>query len=63
MRGLKFSIIVGSILVVINHGDRLLSGGVTVTQICQIGLTYLVPYIVSTLSSIQSTIEQQDRTA
>ena len=61
MRGLKFSIVVGTILVVINHGGSIVSGGITGTQTIQIGLTYLVPYIVSTLSSVQSTIEQQDR--
>ena len=58
-RGLKFSLIVGTILVLINHGDRLMGDELTLTQALQIGLTYLVPYVVSSLSSIQSIIIEQ----
>ena len=60
MRGLKFSVIVGTVLVLINHGACVLSGEINRTQAIQIGLTYLVPYVVSTLSSVQSMLEQQD---
>lgn len=44
--------VVGSILAVINHGDSILSGSLTAAQVWKIGLTYLVPYTVSTLSSV-----------
>jgi hypothetical protein len=60
LRGLKFSLIVGSILVLINHGDRLFTEGVTAIQVLQILLTYGVPYVVSSLSSIQATIAQEE---
>ena len=60
MRGLKFSLVVGTILVLINHGDTLFTTGVSQTQIFQILLTYVVPYVVSSLSSIQSMMEQEE---
>lgn len=56
-RGLKFSAIVGTILVLINHGNRIVAAEVTQTQILQILLTYMIPYIVSCLSSIQSIMD------
>ena len=51
-RAFKYSIVVGSILVVINHGDTLIRGEVGGQQVVQMLLTYLVPYTVSTLSSV-----------
>jgi hypothetical protein len=59
LRGLKFSAIVGTILVLINHGDTLFTEGLSQTQVLQILLTYAVPYAVSSLSSIQSIIDQE----
>ena len=53
LRGLKYAVIVGSILVAINHGDRVLHGTISTYQWCQIALTYAVPYVVSSLSSVQ----------
>ena len=58
-RGLKFSAIVGTILVLINHGDRLIRGEFDTTQGLQVLLTYVVPYIVSCLSSVQSLLESE----
>ena len=58
-RGLKFSAIVGTILVLINHGDRFVRGEFELTQGLQILLTYAVPYIVSCLSSVQSLLETE----
>ncbi|MBM75416.1 MAG: hypothetical protein CMK59_08435 [Proteobacteria bacterium] len=57
-RGLGFSIIVGSILVIINHGDRLNSDDIAQIPIYKVLLTYLVPYVVSSLSSIQAHLNQ-----
>lgn len=51
-RAAVFSLVVGSVLAAINHGDAILAGSLTSTQIWKIGLTYLVPYSVSTLSSV-----------
>ena len=48
---LKISLIVGSILALINHGDTIFEGTLTLGNVCQIILTFLVPYCVSTYSS------------
>jgi len=58
-RGLKYAIVVGTVLVGINHGDRIISGALTPYQMIQIGLTYSVPYIVSSLSSVQAIIAKE----
>ncbi len=51
---LKISLIVGSILALINHGDTIFEGTLTLANVCQIILTFLVPYCVSTYSSIKA---------
>jgi len=51
-RGLAYAAIVGAILIVINHGDALLRGEVSADRAWRMGLTVLVPYVVSTLSSV-----------
>jgi hypothetical protein len=53
-RALKVALLVGCILALINHGDRLLSGEVTPAEWLKIGLTFLVPYCVSTFASVQA---------
>lgn len=60
LRGLKIALIVGSALAVINHGDRLLSGHVDAVVAGKILLTYFVPYMVSTWSSVQAVRKQTD---
>ena len=57
-RGLGFSVVVGSILVLINHGDRLNPEEFGTIPIYKVCLTYLVPYVVSSLSSIQAHLNQ-----
>ncbi|MDA1073828.1 MAG: nitrate/nitrite transporter NrtS [Proteobacteria bacterium] len=51
-RALKTAVIVGVLLVMINHGDAILAGEWTFERILKIGLTVLVPYCVSTYSSV-----------
>jgi hypothetical protein len=51
-RSLKTSLIVGSILAMINHGDALLALNMPLDRVIKMGLTYAVPYIVSTSASI-----------
>src|SRR5687767_10205437 len=51
-RALKFAIVVGLILTTINHGYAIVHGQVTSGRVLQMGLTVLVPYVVSTLSSV-----------
>ncbi len=48
------AIVVGTILVVINHGDALARGDVTVGRWLRIVLTVIVPYCVSTYSSVSA---------
>lgn len=58
-RGLKYSAIVGTLLVLINQSDALAQGSMNATQIWQILLTYTVPYLVSSLSSAQAIFAEE----
>jgi hypothetical protein len=51
-RALICMAIVGAVLIGINHGGALLRGDVTAGRLAQIALTLLVPYCVSTFSSV-----------
>jgi hypothetical protein len=53
-RALWYSVVVGSILIAINHGDALVHGDVEPTRLLKMALTAFVPYVVSTLSSVQA---------
>ena len=61
-RAIKYSIVVGTILIFINHGDSLLKGNIDKLKVIKFILTYSVPYIVSTLSSVQATIFSDSKT-
>ncbi len=52
VRAVKYAVGVGAILVSINHGDALLAGQVDPVRLAKMGLTVLVPYCVSTASSV-----------
>ena len=56
VRSLKVSLVVGSVLAVINHGDALLDGGLAQATGVKILLTYLVPYSVATWSAVQTSL-------
>lgn len=51
-RGLLYAVLVGSVLVAINHGEALLRGDLNGRRLLRIALTVLVPYLVSTFSSV-----------
>jgi len=51
-RSAKTSLIVGTLLAFINHGDALLAFDMPIDRIIKMALTYLVPYLVSTSASI-----------
>ena len=51
-RALLYGLVVGTILIAINHGDALLRGDVDDVRLAKMILTPFVPYIVSTLSSV-----------
>jgi hypothetical protein len=53
-RALKYAVVVGAVLITINHGDALLRGDVSVVRLLRMGLTVMVPYLVSTLSSVEA---------
>lgn len=58
-RALKYAGVVGAVLVTINHGDALWRGEVKGGRWLQMGLTVLVPYVVSTLSSVGALRERE----
>ncbi len=57
-RSLKYALIVGLLLILINHSDAILSRQVTFSRLLRMMLTVLVPYTVSTLSSVGTLLEQ-----
>ncbi|MEM7078055.1 MAG: nitrate/nitrite transporter NrtS [Pseudomonadota bacterium] len=54
LRALRISLIVGTLLGIINHGNAVLTGSFALTNLIQILLTYLVPYCVSVFSSVSA---------
>ncbi|HUF39367.1 MAG TPA: nitrate/nitrite transporter NrtS [Anaerolineales bacterium] len=55
-RALLSGLIVGTILVAINHGDALVQGQVDPPRMFKIILTVIVPYLVSTVSSASTIV-------
>lgn len=53
------AIVVGTVLVAINHGDALLTGDLSPGRALRIVLTVLVPYCVSTYSSVGAIRDQR----
>lgn len=51
-RALKYAVVVGAVLIAINHGDAIMRGEVSANRVFRMSLTVLVPYVVSTLSSV-----------
>jgi len=60
-RGLKVGLVVGTILVAINHGDAIISGNLDAAAAWKILMTYLVPYCVSTYAGVSATITQRNK--
>ena len=53
-RALISAVVVGAVLITINHGDALLKGDISLDRSLKMGLTMVVPYIVSTVSSVST---------
>ena len=53
-RAVAYALVVGAVLIAINHGDALLRGEMDPLRLFRMGLTVLVPYCVSTASSVQA---------
>ena len=51
-RAAKTALVVGFVLVTINHGDVILEGDVSAQRWLQMMLTFAVPYCVSTYASV-----------
>lgn len=62
-RARKYALIVGIILILINQGDVLMSGELSARTIIKMALTMLVPYIVSTCSSVGALCEARKEEA
>ncbi len=62
-RALKYAVVVGTILIAINHGSALLHDAISGDHLLQMGLTVLVPYCVSTSSSVGALREARERSA
>ena len=53
-RALRCAVLVGTVLIAINHGDALLSLDLSPERIAKMALTFVVPYLVSTSSSVSA---------
>ena len=62
-RALGVAAVVGSVLIVINHGDAILRGDLSLGRLLRMALTVLVPYCVSTYSSVGARRDLQRRLA
>ena len=51
-RAIGYGVVVGAILIAINHGDALLRGDLDATRVVKMVLTPVVPYCVATFASI-----------
>ena len=60
-RGLKYAVFVGGILIAINHGDAILRQEVDSGRLAKMALTVIVPFLVSTSSSVSAIRECNQR--
>ena len=59
--GRSATVVVGTVLIVINHGDAILAGHLDGPRVLKMALTVLVPYCVSTASSVGAMLERPAR--
>ena len=60
LRALKMASVVGVVLAIINHGDHILLGTMTVTNWTKVLVTFCVPFCVSTISSVLAIRREQN---
>ena len=60
-RALKYAVVVGTVLIAINHGNAILRGDLDWGRAAQMALTTMVPYCVSTLSSVEALLMAESR--
>jgi len=63
VRSLKFAVVVGALLATINHGDAIWRGNIDANQLRKMNLTVLVPFCVSTFSSVGAIRSRSDDSA
>lgn len=60
-RAIRVALVVAPVLVLINQGDVLLGGAeITPKLVFKIGLTFLVPYLVSSYSSARALKDRRE---
>lgn len=59
IRSAKVAGVVGSLLTMINHGDTIWFYGLDLKLALKVGLTYCVPYGVSTFASVSTTLNRK----
>jgi hypothetical protein len=63
-RACLYAVGVGALLIAINHGDAILRGDVSTERLLRMLLTVIVPYSVSTASSVSALKDRlRDRSA
>lgn len=60
LRSFKVSLVVGSLLTLINHGDAIWLSAVDSGTVLKIVLTYCVPYGVSTYASVSTQFSHKE---
>ena len=60
LRALKMASVVGVVLAIINHGDHILLGTMTVTNWIKVLVTFCVPFCVSTILSVLAIRREQN---
>lgn len=58
-RATKYALVVGAVLVTINHGEAILQGDVPLSRLLRIALTVVVPYVVSTASAVSAILDRE----
>lgn len=52
LRSCRIALVVGSILALLNYGDKLISGQMVSLDWCKLIMTYMVPFSVSCYASL-----------
>jgi hypothetical protein len=58
-RAVKYAVVVGAVLITINHGDAILRGDLPLGRVLRMALTVMVPYLVSTASAVAAIRERE----
>lgn len=60
LRSFKIAAVVGSLLALINHYDRIYAWSWDISVVAKVCLTYLVPYCVSTVAAVGALRSEQE---